>query len=345
MQKFVQSHTIIQVRRWVDPSVNRVVGPKSERNQDQRDYCWGSLMDHLDAIKVFVCIADLGGFASAARAMRVSTAVASRHVAFLEQKLHTRLFHRNSRNLSLTDSGQLYLERVRGIVDELDSIEKMVNSANLEPAGELRIVAPVVFGFRALGPVIESYSKRFPKVRTDITLDDRGIDLVEDGFDVGIFAAHEISSRTLIARTLLAGRLIVCATPHYVDTYGAPSCREELSAHQCLVTPSEKTGVAGESAGMQQTAHVKQRNVVVANNIEMLHQLALLHLGVAIFPDYLVNDDIAQNRLVEIPGDFGLCGVEIKVGYASRKHLSAKIRTFVDHAAGHFGGRRENFDQ
>ncbi|MGF6767940.1 DNA-binding transcriptional LysR family regulator [Paraburkholderia sp. GAS199] len=294
-------------------------------------------MDHLNAIRLFILVADIGSFASAARAMRISTSVATRHVTFLEERLATRLFHRDTRKVTLTDSGAIYLERIRHIVDSVDSLDNIFDSANLEPAGALRIVAPVAFGSCALGPVIESYCKQFPRVSTDITLDDRGVDLVQDGFDVGIFVGHEIHSETLIARTLLSGRLVVCATPEYVAEHGAPLDRSGLSEHQCLVTSQGSTGVARYLAGAADIFHTKPKDIVVSNNLEMLRQLALRHLGLAILPDYLVQHDIAQNRLVEIAGDFDLDKVEIKVGYASRKHLSSKIRAFVDHAARHFG--------
>src|SRR5579859_6780470 len=144
------------------------------------------LMDHLQSMRVFVKVADLGSFPRAASAMDISNAVATRHVADLEGRLGTRLLNRTTRSLSLTESGQVYLERARQILDELEDVEQMVVARNHEPVGTLRIVAPVVFGLHNLAPLLQSYIERHPKVVPDLTLVDRGVDLVEEGFDVGV---------------------------------------------------------------------------------------------------------------------------------------------------------------
>ena len=147
-------------------------------------------MDHLQSMRVFVRVADLGSFARAASAMDISNAVATRHVADLEGRLGTRLLNRTTRSLSLTESGQVYLERARQILDELEDVEQMVVARNHEPLGSLRIVAPVVFGLHNLAPVLQTYAQRYPKVVPDVTLVDRQVDLVEEGFDVGIVIAR-----------------------------------------------------------------------------------------------------------------------------------------------------------
>ena len=170
-------------------------------------------MDHLQSMRVFVKVADLGSFVRAASAMDISNAVATRHIADLEGRLGTRLLNRTTRSLSLTESGQVYLERARQILDELEDVEQMVVARNHEPVGSLRIVAPVVFGLHNLAPVLQTYAERYPKVIPDVTLVDRQVDLVEEGFDVGIVIARQMRSASIVTRRLTTGCMTVCATP------------------------------------------------------------------------------------------------------------------------------------
>ncbi|MEK6298048.1 MAG: LysR family transcriptional regulator, partial [Paraburkholderia tropica] len=162
-------------------------------------------MDHLQSMRVFVKVADLGSFARAASAMDISNAVATRHVADLEGRLGTRLLNRTTRSLSLTESGQVYLERARQILDELEDVEQMVVARNHEPVGTLRIVAPVVFGLHNLAPVLQTYTQRYPQVIPDVTLVDRQVDLVEEGFDLGVVTARQMRSASIVTRRLTTG--------------------------------------------------------------------------------------------------------------------------------------------
>jgi DNA-binding transcriptional LysR family regulator len=293
-------------------------------------------MDHLQSMKVFVRVADLGSFARAANSMDISNAVATRHIADLEGRLGTRLLNRTTRSLSLTESGQVYLERARQILDELDDVEQMVVARNHEPVGSLRIVAPVVFGLHNLAPVLQTYAQRYPKVVPDVTLVDRQVDLVEEGFDVGIVIARQVRSASVVTRRLTTGCMTVCATPDYLATHGTPTRPEELLAHPCLSLPSEYWGDERVFTGPDGEVRVRPSNVIVANNTEMLRQFALLGMGIAILPSYLIGNDTTRGRLVRLLSDYRLPQVEINVAYPSRRHLPAKVRTFIDHLVEHF---------
>ncbi len=139
------------------------------------------------------------------------------------------MLNRTTRSLSLTESGQVYLERARQILDELEDVEQMVVARNHEPVGSLRIVAPVVFGLHNLAPVLQTYAERYPKVVPDLTLVDRQVDLVEEGFDVGIVIARKVRSSSVVTRRLTTGCMIVCATPDYLETHGTPTRPEICS--------------------------------------------------------------------------------------------------------------------
>jgi DNA-binding transcriptional LysR family regulator len=294
-------------------------------------------MNQLQSMRVFVKVADLGSFVGAAGALDLSTAVVTRHVADLEARLGTRLLNRTTRRLSLTESGRTYLERVRHILDDLEGVEQMVVARNHEPVGTLRIVAPVVFGLHSLAPAVQSYTARYPDVVPDVTLADRHADLVEEGFDVGILVARHMRSASIVTRRLTTARMTVCATPAYLAQHGTPARPEDLLQHPCLSRPPEQGGeervFTGPGGG---EVRVRPVNAIAANNTEMLRQFALLGMGVAILPSYLIGRDLASGRLVPLLGDYRLPPFEITIAYPSRLHLPAKVRTFIDHLVEHF---------
>ncbi|MFM0394691.1 LysR family transcriptional regulator [Paraburkholderia phytofirmans] len=293
-------------------------------------------MNQLQSMRVFVKVADLGSFVGAAGALDLSTAVVTRHVADLEARLGTRLLNRTTRRLSLTESGTTYLERVRHILDDLEGVEQMVVARNHEPVGTLRIVAPVVFGLHSLAPVVQSYAARYPDVVPDVTLADRHVDLVEEGFDVGIFVARHMRSASIVTRRLTTGYLTVCATPAYLAQHGTPTRPENLLSHPCLSRPSEQGGEERVFTGPDGEVRVRPTNAIVANNTEMVRQFALLGMGVAILPSYLIGRDLASGRLVPLLREYRLPQIEVTIAYPSRLHLPAKVRTFIDHLVEYF---------
>ena len=293
-------------------------------------------MNQLQSMRVFVKVADLGSFVGAAGALDLSTAVITRHVADLEARLGTRLLNRTTRRLSLTESGRTYLERVRHILDDLEGVEQMVVARNHEPVGTLRIVAPVVFGLHSLAPVVQSYATRYPEVVPDVTLADRHVDLVEEGYDVGILVARYMRSASIVTRRLTTAYMTVCATPAYLAQHGTPTRPEHLLEHPCLSRPSEHGGEERVFTGPDGEIRVRPTNAIAANNTEMLRQFALLGMGVAILPSYLIGRDLASGRLVRLLGDYRLAPIEITIAYPSRLHLPAKVRTFIDHLVEHF---------
>ncbi|CAE6782238.1 LysR family transcriptional regulator [Paraburkholderia haematera] len=293
-------------------------------------------MNQLQSMRVFVKVADLGSFVGAAGALDLSTAVVTRHVADLEARLRVRLLNRTTRRLSLTESGATYLERVRHILDDLEGVEQMVVARNQEPVGTLRVVAPVVFGLHSLAPVVQSYAERYPDVMPDVTLADRHVDLVEEGFDVGIMVARQMRSASIVTRRLTTGYMTVCATPAYLEQHGTPTRPEDLLTHPCLSRPAEQGSDEKVFTGPDGEVRVRPTNAIAANNTEMLRQFALLGMGVAILPSYLIGRDLASGRLVPLLGDYHLPKIEITIAYPSRLHLPAKVRTFIDHLVAHF---------
>ena len=293
-------------------------------------------MDQLQSMRVFVKVADLGSFARAATQLDMSNAVVTRHVADLEGRLGTRLMNRTTRSLSLTEAGQVYLERAKAILEELDDAEQMVLERTQEPVGTLRIVAPVVFGMHNFGQVLHDYVRRYPRVVPDITLVDRSVDLVEEGFDVGIAIARNIRSASVVSRRLTTSSLVVCAAPAYLAEHGIPEHPSALATHPCVTLNPSVSSDEYVFDGDDGQTHVRPASAVLANNTEMLRQFALRGMGVAILPTYLIGKDLASGSLVPLLLRFQLAPIDIHVVYPSRRYMPAKLRTFIDHLVSHF---------
>ncbi|SDV50228.1 LysR family transcriptional regulator [Chitinasiproducens palmae] len=293
-------------------------------------------MDQLQSMRVFVKVAELGSFARAATHLDLSNAVVTRHVADLEGRLGTRLMHRTTRSLSMTEAGQVFLERAKQILEEIEDVEQMVSARTQEPVGTLRIAAPVVFGMHNLAPALQSFTQRYPRVVPDLTLVDRVIDLVDEGYDVGIAIAGTVRSASVVSRRLTTGCLVVCAAPEYLEKRGVVETPQGLTDHDCLTLSPSPTGDEYIFTGPHGEVRVRTRSVITTNNTEMLRQFTLQGMGIAVLPSYLVGNDLAHGRLVRLLPDYRLAPFDINVIYPSRRHMPAKLRTFIDHLVEHF---------
>jgi len=287
-------------------------------------------MDTLQSMKIFRSVVDGGSFVAAARALDVSTAMASKHVAHLEKRLGTRLLNRSSRHLSLTDAGRVYFEQVRDALDNLDAAELAVGHAAAAPRGVLKVTAPVWFANAHFARLLSAYRARFPEVVLDVNLSDRVVDLVEEGFDLALRVTTSPGS-ALIARPLQAMRFRFVASPAYVAAHGAPRSRADLAAHAMIgyaYSPFGDTWPIETDAGIE---HVPYVPAMRTNNTTLSHALVLAGAGVAPLPPWLVEDDLAAGRLVELLPGHRIAAATLYAVYTSRRYLAPKVRTFVDH--------------
>ena len=190
-------------------------------------------MDQLAALRAFVAVAEAQSFSSAARALRIAKSAVSRQVSDLESDLGARLLHRTTRSLSLTEAGRAYFERATRILADLDDANRAVGELQAAPRGRLRISAPMSFGFLHLMPALSDFMARYPDVVVDLAMNDRFVDLVDEGFDVAIRIAT-LPDSSLIARQLAPARRVICASPNYLSTHGAPRSPNDLKTHACL---------------------------------------------------------------------------------------------------------------
>ncbi|MBR0926711.1 LysR family transcriptional regulator [Bradyrhizobium diazoefficiens] len=285
-------------------------------------------MDSLISMRVFCLVAELKSFATAAQRLRISPAMASKHVMQLEKRLGTRLLNRTSRRVSLSESGALYFEQARQMLDSLDEVEAAVSNATVVPRGTLRLTAPVWMANTIFAGVLADYQARYPEVRLDVDLSGRMVNLVEEGFDLALRATGA-PEEALIARPITKVAFHMVGAPAYLDRAGRPTKLADLAGQALLhyaLYPGESFSFAGEHG----TDTVKLNPVLRSGNETLLHMAALEGMGLAFLPKWLVAEDIAAGRLEHVmPGQVIFEGKLFAV-YPSRKYLSAKVRTFID---------------
>ncbi|ATN35373.1 LysR family transcriptional regulator [Rhizobium sp. ACO-34A] len=294
-------------------------------------------MDIVRGMEVFVAVVDGGSFVAAADKLDMSTAAISRQVAALEAHLGARLFNRTTRRLSLTQPGMEFHERARQILADIQEAEAVAGEYALKPAGLLRISAPLSFGVRALGELLPDFRRQFPDLRLDVDLSDRVVDLVHDGVDVALRIA-QTPSPNLIARRIAPVRMLVCASPGYLAAHGTPQHPSELAEHAALSYTYLSSGdnwLFNNTAG--QTELVRAQPAVRANNGDLLRQMALQDGGVIVQPNFILADDIAAGRLVQILPDWTIGSFSLYAVYLSRRFLSAKVRVFIDFLSARMG--------
>ncbi|QOZ74577.1 LysR family transcriptional regulator [Bradyrhizobium sp. CCBAU 53351] len=285
-------------------------------------------MDSLTSMRMFCLVAELKSFATAAQRLRISPAMVSKHVMQLEKRLGTRLLNRTSRRVSLSESGALYFEQARQMLDSLDEVEAAVSNATVVPRGTLRLTAPVWMANTIFAGVLADYQARYPEVRLDVDLSGRMVNLVEEGFDLALRATGA-PDEALIARPITKVAFHMVGAPAYLDRAGRPTKLADLAGQALLhyaLYPGESFSFAGEHG----TETVKLNPVLRSGNETLLHMAALEGMGLAFLPKWLVAEDIAGGRLEHVmPGQVIFEGKLFAV-YPSRKYLSAKVRTFID---------------
>ncbi len=281
-------------------------------------------------MRVFVAVAERNGFSAAADALDRSTASITRQVAALEQRLGTRLLNRTTRRVSLTSAGTTYYQRCLQLLAELDELEATVGAQALEPAGLLRINAPVSYGLERLAALLPGFRASYPRIDLDLSLSDRVVDLVEEGYDLAIRITAQ-PAPTLIARHLGQVRLRVCAAPSYLARAGTPRHPAELAGHECLLYAYSPHGDRMRFEGPEGEIEVRLRGGLRANNGHVLTAAAVAGQGITIQPDFLTDAEIAAGRLVSLLSDYRLPEIGIHAVYASRNHLAPKVRSFIDY--------------
>ena len=293
-------------------------------------------MDRFSAIQVFAQVVESGSFAKAAERLGLSTSATSRHVAELEGHLQSRLLNRTTRRVSLTETGRAFYERSVQLLADLREAEQEAAQAAVVPRGTVRVTTSINFGVRHLAPAIAEFLGQHPEVRFDVSLSDRIVDLVEEGFDLAV-RVGAAGADNLVARKLGETRLVPCASPQYLQARGAPKTPEDLAAHNCLTYEYlTQRGVwhFRDAAGRERAVRVT--GTLHSNNGDLLAEAAVRGAGVVFEPAFIVGPDVRAGRLVPLLQEFMPPPAPIYALYPRRKHLSAKVRRFVEFLVARF---------
>jgi len=292
-------------------------------------------MDKFQAMRSFVAVVDAGSFVRAAEALAVSKAAVSRYVSELESHLGVRLLQRTTRRLSLTAEGEVFHARCQTLLADVDEAEAEITSRSGDARGLLKVNVPVSFGILHLAPLWGEFIKRQPKVSFDVTLADRVVDLVEEGYDLAVRIAR-LPSSTLISRKLSATRLVVCASPKYLKRAGTPKAPQDLAHHTVLAYSLLAGGDVWHFDGPDGPVSVKTAPCLRTNSGDTCRAAALNHQGVVMQPSFMVSADLAAGTLVELMPQYRGIELGIYAVYPTRKHVAPKVRLLIDFLAESF---------
>lgn len=287
-------------------------------------------MDKFLEMKVFAAVVDAGSFTGASHGLDMSKAAVSRYVADLEQRLGVRLLHRTTRKLSPSTEGEIFYARCRELLDNLDQAEAEITSRSGEATGLLKANVPVTFGVMHLAALWPAFLERHPKLDLDITLSDRIVDLVEDGFDLAV-RIGQLPASSLISRKLASTRLVLCAAPDYLARRGEPLHPYDLLQHDVISYSLFSTGETWRFTGPDGELSVKVAPRVRTNSGDTCRAAALQAQGIVLQPTFIVGADLAQGRLREIMPAYRSIEMGVYAVYPSRQFVTPKVRLLIDY--------------
>jgi DNA-binding transcriptional LysR family regulator len=297
-------------------------------------------MDRLTSLTVFNRVVECGGFSAAARRLNMSVTMVSNHIQALEDRLGARLLNRTTRKVSLTEIGKAYYERSTQILSDLEEADSIASELTSTARGTLKVYTSIHI-VRFLSPVLSEYLSQNPAVSLDLTIGERMIDIVEDGYDLAIRTVPPPDS-SLIVRRLTPWRHILCCTPAYLEHHGAPAGPADLAQHNCLRYVFYPFGEEWRFQGPDgKPVSVRIGGNVVTNSAETLRFLTLDGKGILLAPSFVVADDIADGRLVRLLPTYQPLEFAINAIYPHRHHLSTKVRSFIDLLAERFAEHRK----
>ena len=297
------------------------------------------IIDNLHGIRAFLKAVEAGNFSEAGKLLGMSPSAVSRQISHLEDQLSVQLFNRTTRKISLTEAGRVYYERMHRIVGEMDEANQIVANDDHRPVGTLAINVPIGFGEMHIIPVVNNFLKKYPDMAINLTMSDNVVDVIAEGLDL-VVRVGALRDSSLIARKLAPNRRILCASPKYVETNGAPTSLDQLKEHSCLVYPYMGRGDEWHFAerlgegkyGAEQVIPVSGR--LRANNTRALYEACKSGLGLAVQPTWMVGDDVKAGRLIDLFPSLECSPTDIETAiyalYPPTRHLSTKVRIFLD---------------
>jgi DNA-binding transcriptional LysR family regulator len=295
-------------------------------------------MHRFEELRAFVAVVEAGSFTAAADRLDSAKSAVSRRVSALENRLGVQLIRRTTRKLNLTDTGQSFYEHSARILADLEEAEAAVLQEHGELRGSLRVALPVSFGLRHMSGPVAEFSRQHPRVTFDLDLNDRRVDLLQEGADLALRIGR-LRDSTLIARRLFDARTVVCASPAYLDAHGVPDTPDDLQSHNCLVygnLADPGRWVYRDVSGTSQ--HVEVRVAMTASSGDFLCESAVRGLGVVLQPTFIAGEKICNGELVPILQHYQWPVTPAYAVYPPTRHLSYRVRAFIDFLGEHFAG-------
>ena len=283
-------------------------------------------------MRSYAAVARSGSFTAAAESLGLSRALMSKYVAQLETRLGVRLLNRTTRSVEMTSAGRAYLERAQRLLEDFDALEAAVRDQRVEPGGLLRIAAPVTFAELFLPTMLAEFTERYPKLKVSLSLSDRHVDLVSEGFDVAI-RIGELAESSLVARRLATSTVLLCASPVYLANHDAPAHPADLTMHRCVLDDNFPDGNRWTFKIDAKLQSITVDGPIRVNSASIVRTLLLEGQGIGMCPSFLVADDVRAGRLRTL---LPLCqtdGIGIHAVYPYSRHLATSVRAFVDFAA------------
>ncbi|PZQ65049.1 MAG: transcriptional regulator [Phenylobacterium zucineum] len=296
-------------------------------------------MDRLDEIRAFVAVAEARSFTQGARKLDVSGAQVSKLIARLENRLGARLLNRTTRDVSMTDTGQAYLEQAREVLESFDALETSVRDKS-GPSGTLKISAPVSFGKNQLTPALLDFASGCSAVSLDVSFSDRVVNLVEEGFDVAVRIGH-LADSSLVARRLAAVRMVTCAAPDYLSRAGVPQALEDMAAHEAILDTNARDATVWRFGPQSDPKDVRVHGRLRFNGAEACVAAGVAGFGVVRTPAFAAAEELRAGRLVPVLCHFEPELIHVHAVYPHARHLAAKVRAFVDFLAHRYAGEPE----
>lgn len=293
-------------------------------------------MDTLLGMRTFCAVVSAGSFIKGAESLGLSSALASKYVGQLEERLGVRLLNRTTRSMALTEAGQAYYDECSQLIDDFDMLEKVTRDRQSTPRGHLRISAPVSFGQDRLTEALASFLKEHPGISIETKLTDRFVNVVNEGYDMAI-RIGKLEDSSLIARKLMPISICLFASPSYLEQYGTPTCPEDLLNHQCIVDINHRGRNNWHFETPEGTRMISVKGQYITDSADSCRRMALCGLGVGQIPEFIVKEDLESGRLVRLLTDIGQPEHNLVALYPHSRHVATKVRVCVDFLARYFG--------
>lgn len=287
-------------------------------------------MDKLIALNVFRRVVELESFSRAADALNLSNAAVSKNIQGLEKELGTQLIHRTTRRLNLTEAGRLYFQQVSSTLDELERVEELVSDLSVKPHGLLRVTAPMSLGLTHVATAIYQFQSIYPNMRIELILNDRYVDLIEEGFDVGIRGSGLVNDHSLFSHRICDIQRVVCASPAYLKQYGEPKSPEDLKHHHCVVYTLARSPHEWSFCRGDETVSVQVDGSLKVNNSLAASQAAVVGLGLILLPMFTVLDGLERGVLKTVLKEWSTEPLTLYAIYPKHRQHSGKLRVFIN---------------